>query len=61
MIHHHSHCRNPLKDFLVTQLQGASRCERIAGFFSSSLQEMAIVGNISLQNIGFTLYRTIIT
>jgi hypothetical protein len=30
-----------LKDFLATQLQGARRYQRIAGFFSSSLLEVA--------------------
>jgi len=41
MIHRYSSRRSPLKDFLVTQLQGASRYDRIAGFFSSSLLEVA--------------------
>jgi hypothetical protein len=31
----------PLKDFLATQLQGARRYDRIAGFFSSSLLVVA--------------------
>ena len=30
-----------MKDFLATQLQGARRYDRIAGFFSSSLLEVA--------------------
>lgn len=30
-----------MKDFLATRLQGARRYERIAGFFSSSLLEVA--------------------
>jgi hypothetical protein len=30
-----------LKDFLATRLQGARRYDRIAGFFSSSLLEVA--------------------
>lgn len=33
--------RSPLKDFLATRLQGARRYDRIAGFFSSSLLEVA--------------------
>ncbi|MBU1743377.1 MAG: hypothetical protein KJ649_00545 [Proteobacteria bacterium] len=37
MIHRYSSRRSPLKDFLATQLQGARRYDRIAGFFSSSL------------------------
>ena len=41
MIHRYSSRRNPLKDFLATQLQGARRYDRIAGFFSSSLLEVA--------------------
>jgi len=41
MIHRYSSRRSPLKDFLVTRLQGARRYERIAGFFSSSLLEVA--------------------
>jgi hypothetical protein len=40
MIHRYSR-RSPLKDFLATRLQGARRCDRIAGFFSSSLLEVA--------------------
>jgi len=41
MIHRYSSRRSPLKDFLVTRLQGARRYDRIAGFFSSSLLEVA--------------------
>ncbi|MDI6776798.1 MAG: helicase-related protein [Syntrophales bacterium] len=41
MIHRYSSRRSPLKDFLATQLQGALRYDRIAGFFSSSLLEVA--------------------
>ena len=41
MIHRYSSRRSPLKDFLVTQLEGARRYDRIAGFFSSSLLEGA--------------------
>ena len=41
MIHRYSSRRDPLKDFLATQLQGARRYDRIAGFFSSSLLEVA--------------------
>jgi hypothetical protein len=41
MIHRYSSRRNPLKDFLATRLQGARRYDRIAGFFSSSLLEVA--------------------
>ena len=41
MIHRYSSRRSPLKDFLATQLQGACRYDRIAGFFSSSLLEVA--------------------
>lgn len=41
MIHRYSSRRSPLKDFLATRLQGARRCDRIAGFFSSSLLEVA--------------------
>jgi hypothetical protein len=41
MIHRYSSRRSPLKDFLSTQLQGARRYDRIAGFFSSSLLEVA--------------------
>jgi len=41
MIHRYSSRRGPLKDFLVTRLQGARRYDLIAGFFSSSLLEVA--------------------
>jgi len=41
MIHRYSSRRRPLKDFLAKQLQGARRYDRIAGFFSSSLLEVA--------------------
>ena len=41
LIHRCSSRRSPLKDFLATQLQGARRYDRIAGFFSSSLLEVA--------------------
>jgi len=41
MIQRYSSRRSPLKDFLATQLLGASRYDRIAGFFSSSLLEVA--------------------
>jgi len=41
MIHRYSSRRSPLKDFLATQLQAARRYDRIAGFFSSSLLEVA--------------------
>jgi hypothetical protein len=41
MIQRYSSRRSPLKDFLATQLQGARRYDRIAGFFSSSLLEVA--------------------
>ena len=41
MIHRYSSRRSPLKDFLATQLQDARRYGRIAGFFSSSLLEVA--------------------
>jgi len=41
MIYRYSSRRGPLKDFLATQLQGARRYDRIAGFFSSSLLEVA--------------------
>jgi hypothetical protein len=41
MIHRYSSRRSPLKDFLATQLQGARRYDRIAGFFSSSILEVA--------------------
>lgn len=41
MIYRYSSRRSPLKDFLGTKLQGARRYDRIAGFFSSSLVEVA--------------------
>ena len=41
MIQRYSSRRSPLKDFLATHLQGASHYDRIAGFFSSSLLEVA--------------------
>jgi hypothetical protein len=41
MIHRYSSRRSPLKDFLPNQLQEASCYDRIAGFFSSSLLEVA--------------------
>jgi hypothetical protein len=41
MIHQYSSRRSPLKDFLATQLESARRYDRIAGFFSSSLLEVA--------------------
>jgi len=41
MIYRYSSRRGPLKDFLAAQLQGARRYDRIAGFFSSSLLEVA--------------------
>jgi hypothetical protein len=41
MIQRYSSRRSPLKDFLATRLQGARRYDRIAGFFSSSLLEVA--------------------
>jgi hypothetical protein len=41
MIHRYSSRRSPLKDFLADQLQGARHYDRIAGFFSSSLLEVA--------------------
>ncbi|MFH2120280.1 MAG: hypothetical protein ABIJ25_07790 [Pseudomonadota bacterium] len=41
MIQRYSSRRSPLKDFLATQLQGACRYDRIAGFLSSSLLEVA--------------------
>jgi hypothetical protein len=41
MIHRYSSRRSPLKDFLATQLESARRYDRIAGFFSSSLLEVA--------------------
>lgn len=41
MIQRYSSRRSPLKDFLATRLQGARQYDRIAGFFSSSLLEVA--------------------
>ena len=41
MIKRYSSRRSSLKDFLATQLQGARRYDRIAGFFSYSLLEVA--------------------
>jgi len=41
MIQRYSSRRSPLKDFLATQLEGARRYDRITGFFSSSLLEVA--------------------
>jgi hypothetical protein len=41
MIHRYSSRRSPLNDFLATRLQSARRYDRIAGFFSSSLLEVA--------------------
>ncbi|MFO7600686.1 MAG: hypothetical protein R6X27_12880 [Candidatus Desulfacyla sp.] len=41
MIQRYSSRRSPLKDFLAKQLAGARRYDRIAGFFSSSLLEVA--------------------
>lgn len=41
MIHRCFSRRSPLKDFLAIQLQGARRYDRIAGFFNSSLLEVA--------------------
>jgi hypothetical protein len=41
MIQRYSSRRSPLKDFLSAQLQGARRYDRFAGFFSSSLPEVA--------------------
>jgi hypothetical protein len=41
MIQRYSSRRSPLKDFLAARLQGARRYDRIAGFFSSSLLEVA--------------------
>jgi len=41
MIHRYSSRRSPLKDFVAIQLHGALRYDRIAGFFSSSLLEVA--------------------
>jgi hypothetical protein len=39
--HRYSSRRNPLKDFLVIQLESARRYDRIAEFFNSSLLEVA--------------------
>ncbi len=41
MIHRYSSRRSLLKDFLATLLQGACWYDRITGFFSSSLLEVA--------------------
>jgi hypothetical protein len=41
MIYRYSSRRSPLKDFLAARLQDACRYDRIAGFFSSSLLEVA--------------------
>jgi len=41
MIHRYSSRRSPLNDFLATQLHGAHSYDRIAGYFSSSLLEVA--------------------
>jgi len=41
MIQRYSSRRSPLKDSLAIELQSASRYNRIAGFFSSSLLEVA--------------------
>ena len=41
MIQRYSSRHSPLKYFLATQLQGTRRYDRIAGFFSSSLLEVA--------------------
>jgi len=41
MIYRYSSRRSPLKDFLATHLHEARRYDRIAGFFSSSLLEVA--------------------
>jgi hypothetical protein len=41
MIYRYSSRRSPLMDFLATQLQGGRRYDRIAGFFGSSLLEVA--------------------
>jgi hypothetical protein len=41
MIQRYSSRRSPLKDFLATRLQDARRYDRMAGFFSSSLLEVA--------------------
>lgn len=53
MIHRYSSRRSPLKNFLPLQLKDARRYDRIAGYFSSSLLEvagealehMALIGN----------------
>jgi len=41
MIHRYSSRRSPLKNFLNSQLKDARRYDRIAGYFSSSLLEVA--------------------
>ena len=41
MIQRYPSRRSPLKDFLASRLQGARRYDQIAGFFSSSLLEVA--------------------
>ena len=41
MIHRYSSRRGPLKDFLPSQLKDARHYDRIAGYFSSSLLEVA--------------------
>jgi hypothetical protein len=41
MIYRYSSRRGTLKDFLSRQMQGACHYDRIAGFFSSSLLEVA--------------------
>ena len=41
MIHRYFSHRSPLKDFLAARLLGARRYDRIVGFFSSSLLEVA--------------------
>jgi hypothetical protein len=41
MIQRYSSRRSPLKDFLAARLQGARSYDQIAGFFSSSLLEVA--------------------
>jgi len=41
MIHRYSSRRTPLKNFLPSQLKDAQRYDRIAGYFSSSLLEVA--------------------
>jgi hypothetical protein len=41
MIQRFSSRRSPLKDFLAARLHEARRYDRIAGFFSSSLLEVA--------------------